>query len=242
MKLHRHLGTATLEQRGAAPIGDDLLALVNQYAPAGESMLTADDVYVRSAMVCNDIIDHYSTQFTENALGQIVGLIPGVNLMRNHNEYASDDLPRGRFIKAELVREAGSLFVRAWFYYLKGDAFGDQMERYIRSGIWREVSISWWMRSFICDVDGKPTTESSYYPGQVLSDGRTVIGVMDDVVEVNEVSLVARGGQKETSIKGSKGSKSVADDDIRSLVMAARSRIEQPVSPLQEWWQRASRN
>ena len=239
MNLHRHLGTATLEQRGTADVGDDLLALVNQYAPAGEAMLTADDVYVRSAMICNDMVDHYSTQFTENALRQIVDLIPGVNLMRNHNEYASDDLPRGRFIKAELVREAGKVFVRGWFYFLKGDAFGDQLERYIRSGIWREVSISWWMRSFTCDIDGKPVGESSYYPGQALSDGRVVIGIMDDVVEVNEVSLVARGGQKETSIKGAKSG--VEADDIRNLVAAARSRIEQPVSPLASWWKRASR-
>jgi len=239
MTLHRHLGTATLEQRGATPISDDLLALVNQYAPAGEAMLTAEDVYVRSAMVCNDIVDHYSTRFTERALGQIVELLPGVNMMRNHNEYASSDLPVGRFIKAELVRDGGRTFVRAWFYYLKGDEFGDQMERYIRSGIWREVSISWWMKSFTCDVDGKPVGESSYYPGQELTDGRTVVGIMDDVVEVNEVSLVARGGQKETSIKGAKSG--VEADDIRNLVAAARSRIEQPVSPLNRWWQRASR-
>lgn len=243
-QLVRRQARFTFGERVAGTVPDELLALVNRYRPQGEPELTQDSVYIRSAMVCNDMVDHYSTRFTAGALRQIVMLIPGVNLMRNHNEYQSDDLPVGRFIAGELVNVDGQEYVKGWFYYLKGDEFGDKMERHIASGIWREVSISWWMESYTCDVDGKPVSESSYWPGQVLTDGRVVIGIMDQVVEVNEVSLVSRGGQKNTSI-GPARDKGVPD--ALELVLAARSRIEHappppPSGEAARWWKGVSLN
>ena len=47
------------------------LGLVNRVS---ESSLTADEVYVRSGIVCNNLVDYYSTRFTDRALSQIVDL------------------------------------------------------------------------------------------------------------------------------------------------------------------------
>ena len=220
-------GLAPMESRDAPAVTDADLALINQYVPDGEPRATLDDVYVRSAMVCNDMVDHYSTRFTPDALRQIATLLPCANVMRNHNEWQSGDLPIGRIYFAELVTDPqGVNWVRAKFYWEKGTEHGDAMARKIALGIWREVSLSWWMESFTNNIDGKPFDESPYYPGQELPDGQTVIGIMDDVVEVNEVSIVARGGQKNTSMGPAR--KDEADDaqSVRALVAAARSRVD----------------
>lgn len=225
MKLVRKRAAARFDAVTETTATDAHLAAINRLIPEGFPRATAEDVHVRSAMVCNDQVDHYSTRFTVDALKQIVDLINGdpngVNLMRNHNEYGSDDLPVGRLFMAELVNEGGVTFVRAWFYWERGTEDGDEMAKRIALGIWREVSISWWMESFTNSVDGKPFSESPYYPGQELPDGTVVIGIMSGIVEINEVSIVSRGGQKDTSIQPAR--QRVAEDaDVDGLVMAAR--------------------
>lgn len=225
----RKVGFARIQQERAAQVTDSDLALINQWTV---EPVTAADVYVRSAMICNNVVDYYDTQFTRQALEQIARLVPGVNLMRNHNEWDSEDLPTGRFFRAEVVEDAGATWVRGWFYYLRGDEFGDKLDRYIGAGIWREVSISWWMKTFVSSGDGKPMNETDYPPGSTLPDGSMAVGIMDDVQEVNEVSLVARGGQKGTSIRA-KG------DECAEAVLAARSRKEsgtvRTVDPWASW-------
>lgn len=212
-------GAASIETRAFVEPTESELALVNRWTASGAA--TAGEVYLCSAMVCNDVVDHYSTRFTARALEQIAALLPGVNLMRNHNEYGSEDLPIGRIYAAELVTIGDAQWVRARFYWERGTPDGDAMAKRISLGIWREVSLSWWMRSFTNDVDGKPVSESPYYPGQQLPDGRVVVGIMDDVTEVNETSIVPRGGQKGTSIGDVRG----ADDpSVFGAVAAARAR------------------
>jgi hypothetical protein len=177
---------------------------------------------VASALVCNDIVDNYSTQFTQAALQQIVDLLPGTNVLRNHNEgFMSDDLPIARCFASELVRQADGVYVRARFYWERGTEFGDDMAKRVALGLWREVSLSWWMSSYTNSIDGQPMDESPYYAGQVLPDGQTVVGIMDDVQELNEFSIVARGGQKNTSMNP------VRTDcqDVLEMTFAARARV-----------------
>lgn len=214
-------GRGSVATRAAGDVTDADLALINQYT---DGSATAADVWVARIMVCNDQVDHYSTQFTLRALDQISRLIVGANGMRNHNEYGSEDLPISRCFRAfTTVDGAGVNWVAADVYWPKGTDCGDDMATNVRLGIWREVSLSWWMNSFTNSVDGKPFSESPYYCGQVLKDGQTVIGIMDDVVEVNEYSIVARGGQIGTSI-GNVRDKAEEDASVAGLVRAARAR------------------
>lgn len=228
-KLVRKLASARFDAVPETTATDADLAAINRLIPAGFARATAEDVHVRSAMVCNDLVDHYHTRFTVEALGEIVALINGdpngVNLMRNHNEYASDDLPIGRLFRADLVVADGMTSVRAWFYWERGTEDGDEMARKIALGIWREVSISWWMSSFVCSVDGKPFSESDYYAGQELENGTVVVGIMSGIEEINEVSIVSRGGQKQTSIQPARErGVAAAEADVDGLVLASRMR------------------
>lgn len=221
--------------RAAQEIGADDLALINRWVPEGEPRATAEDVYVREAMVCNDMVDHYSTRFTKHALGQIVELMPGVNFMRNHSTWQSDDLPIGRFFSARLVEKDGATYVAAKFYWERGTDSGDEMERKFALGLWREVSISWWMSDYTNSVDGGPMDESPYYPGQKLANGDVVVGIMDGIEEVNEVSVVHLGGQKDTSIGP------VREFNGRDVVLMAMARMKQssPGDPWSQYFRKA---
>jgi hypothetical protein len=224
MKPFRRNANVTIETRANMEPAEGDLELIARQIPDGWPAPGAGDVYVASALVCNDLVDHYSTRFTEGALEQIVKLFPGTNLMRNHDEFSGSALPIGRAFAAETVRLADGLYVRVRFYWERGTAFGDEMARKIALGLWREVSLSWWMKSFTNSIDGKPFDESPYYAGQELPDGQTVVGVMDDVVELNEFSIVPRGGQKNTSMNPVRG---VSSEDVLEMVAASRARVHE---------------
>lgn len=224
-QLMRRQMSARLESRANLDPAENDLAAIARYVPEGFPKPTAKDVHVASALVCNDLVDHFSTRFTEAALRQIVELLPGTNVQRNHNEYDLEALPVGRIFAAELVQMPDGMYVRAYFYWERGTEFGDQMAKRIMLGVWREVSLSWWMASFTNSIDGGPMDESPYYAGQTLPDGQTVVGVMDDVVEVNEVSLVPRGGQKNTAMGPSRSGHEPAT--FEGVMAACRKRAEQ---------------
>lgn len=229
MKLVRKRAAARIDAVAEAAVSDAHLALINRLVPEGFPRLTAADVHVRSALVCNDQVDHYSTRFTPEALAQIAALVnsddDGVNVMRNHNEYGSEDLPVARIFSCEQVNVSGVNWCRMWFYWPRGTDDGDCMARNIDSGLWREVSISWWMSSFVNSIDGQPFDESPYYPGQKLPDGSVVIGIMSGIEEINEVSFVSRGGQKNTAIMPARGAADPDERDVEGLILAARGRV-----------------
>ena len=215
-------GSAAVEFNGTRALDEGTLSAINAYAGG---TATAENVYIARMVVCNDVVDHYSTRFTKRALDQIVPLMLGANVLRNHNEYGSDDLPVARIFDTGQETVGGVTQDFAWIYWERGTEDGDAMARKFSLRIWREVSLSWWMRSFTNSVDGKPFDESPYYAGQELPGGTVVIGIMDDVVEVNEVSIVARGGQKGTSIGQVRAPEGADDPSVLSLTAAARARV-----------------
>ena len=89
MKLVRKRAAARMDAVPEVSVSDSHLALINRLVPEGFARLAAADVHVRSALVCNDQVDHYSTRFTPEALAQIVALVnsdaDGVNVKRDHN-------------------------------------------------------------------------------------------------------------------------------------------------------------
>lgn len=242
-KLIRRCATARFETRSDPSVGENSLAWINRLIPAGEPAVTPDDVHIRHALICNDQVDHYSTRFTLEALQEIVTLINenpnGVNLMRNHDEWSLEALPVGRLYYAELVLIGTVTHVRAYFYWAKGTSDGDDMARQFALGIWREVSVSWWMKSFTNSIDGKPMSESPYYAGQEMPDGTVIIGIMSQIVEVNELSIVSRGGQKDTSVGPARSNREASEmDTVEGLIAGARSRAQRSAaqSSTPDYW------
>lgn len=229
-KLIRRRGKAQIEARSLVQATDADLDLIARYIPEGFARPTAADVYVASALVCNDLVDHYSTRFTREALDQIVPLMLGADIMRNHVDYGAEALPIARIFDADQVEVRGQgakdgCYDRMRFYWERGTQFGDEMAKKVGLALWREVSLSWWMRSFTNSIDGKPMKDSPYYAGQEMPDGTVVIGIMSDIVEVNEVSIVARGGQKHTQVNAVRADG--RGDDVLELIASARARVTQ---------------
>lgn len=214
-KLWRGKGTINAS-RAVSDMAAEL-ALVNRWVPGGAPAATEADVYLCSAMVCNDQVDSYSTRFTPDALQSIARMLPGTMVCLSHDDWRMESVV-GRCYAADVVTVDGVQWTLARWYWERGTEDGDAMARKINLGVWREVSLSWWMSSFTNSIDGKDFDESPYYPGQVLNDGQTVIGIMDGVEEVNEFSLVPRGGQMNTNMGGARHS-----GDIAELVGAMRS-------------------
>lgn len=240
--IHRIPGKRTFFAGSRAEVTDDLLAIVNRFA---EEPQTRESVYIRTGIVCNNQVDLYSTRFTDRALDQIAALFTDdpPSWHRQHDKYSINGLPIGRGLLAEvepMERVKGGKAVRIWWYYPRGDEVGDQAERYFRLQIWRELSLAWWMASFTCDIDGKEVygageDSSDYYPGQKLSDGRVVVGIMDDVTELDEFSLVSRGGQVGTTIEKADAS----DVSVEGMIAAARARVsarKDVPPPARSWW------
>ena len=134
-KLLKRSGHVFLEQRaGLDPTLEDL-ELIAKWVPIGWPAPDSKAVYAASALVCNNLVDHYSTKFTDRALEQIAALLPGTNVLRNHNEgFNSDDLPIARAFGAEIVRQSDGLYVRARFYWERGTSFGEDMAKRIALG------------------------------------------------------------------------------------------------------------
>lgn len=214
------------------------LALIGRLIPDCFPRPTPQTVRAFSAVVCNNLVDYYSTEFTDRALTQIAPLVAdGANGMRNHDTgWDMDALPVCRYYAAE-VRDIPGKVTRTGgqarevvgrFYHERGTAFAEMMAARLMLAIWREVSLSWWMRSFTNSIDGQPFDESPYFPGQVFENGTVVIGIMDDVVEVDEISFVPRGGQKGTSIGATELTRG---RDVLEVISAARARAGEKPAP-----------
>ena len=210
MYLKRRIFGAISGDRGP---GQARPSPVNFGSPSGEQIkrinalrhesmpeLSAEDVYVMSCRLANDQVDTYSTRFTVEALEQIAELMTNVPLMRMHGTWRSEDLPVGRFFGGRTIKIGNVTWVDADFWWARAAQFSADMVANFLTGVWSEVSLSWWMSSFVNSIDGKPFSELPYYPGQEFEDGQIVIGIMSDIVAVDECSIVYRGGQIGTHI------------------------------------------
>jgi len=226
--LHAVRAAMTGEPEGGAT--SEHLRLINEVVKPLKD-LTADDVYVRGMVVCNDQVDKYSTRFTREALDEIAAMLPGVPMMRNHGTYQTSDMPVSRVFKAWVADSgSGGGEVRALFYALKGDAEAESLIHRIDGGVQGEVSISWAMDSFKCSLDGAELSKCQHWPGEVYAEG-VCVGVMSAIREVYEVSHVWLGGQNDT---GYFMAASKQATDVRALLADAR-RGEAPEDPWDGW-------
>lgn len=193
-----------LERVAPDLVTDELMALINTRAIVE---LKPEDIVVRSALVCNDQPDSYLTQFTKGALRQVAEQIVGMKVMRNHNTWASEDLPVASWIQAGVVRapfekspDGKASFVRAIYYMSRlGDVHG--LAARIDAGIIDEVSLSWYPVAFECSVCGKDPygIDCQHAMGKEYG-GKVAYALMPGVRSVIEASLVWKGGQYGTTI------------------------------------------
>lgn len=178
-------------------IDDAMLEQINQYAL---KPLTTNDVYVRSMYIVNDQVDSYDSKFTHESLIQIAGMLPGESVLKGHDVRT---LPVARFFKSTVTQKPGSdaLWVRAWFYWVKGTAEADDLLRNIDGGVYREVSLCWLYNKSTCSICGADIWQCSHNPGDYY-ENELCYYEMSEIKEVLEGSFVYKGGQMGTELAG----------------------------------------
>lgn len=181
------------------------MALINQLA---NTPLSRGQVYIRSMYLCSSqLCESDWCRFTTRALDSICRKVVGQSVLAGHDKRT---LPVARFFKAALVErpevpEADSgkptLWVRAWFYWLKGTHGADDLALNMDGGIYREVSISWRYSGGHCSICGKPMRSCPHQAGEVY-DNQVCYTWIENILDVLEGSLVYKGADRETAIAG----------------------------------------
>ena len=176
--------------------------------------LGVDDVHVRKILIMGEEPTTKQSVHPEglvagkkvNVLSQIVKKLPGSPMMEGHRK---DKIPWGRVFMAELVdgvKGVQGKMVRAYYYFLKGDARGDNIAREIDAGIRAEGSISYFFSKPKCSICGKEMTIYRFASGQSKCThrlGETYDGVKcywfpSSIDKIAEISDVFRGAYEKT--------------------------------------------
>ena len=185
------------------------LAAINAQARA---KLTEEQVYVFSVRLCDDQVDRDGERFDTAALPALAKLFIGKTGIVDHKW--SSDSQVARIFAAEVVKEDGVSYIKAWAYIRRGGN-ADEVIADIEAGIKKEVSVGCAMGQCICSICGGEYGECGHQKGEYY-DGQLCCGILKEPMDAYEFSFVAVPAQRDAGVmKGlSKGRclKELADE------------------------------
>ena len=193
---------ATEIQGGGQPTAQQMEA-INALA---RGKLEPEQVYAFSLRLCDDQVDRDHERFDTAALPQLAKLFIGKAGVVDHKWSAESQV--ARIFAAEVVREAGVSYIKAWAYIRRGGR-GDEWIADIEAGIKKEVSVGCAMASCICSVCGSEYGSCGHHKGEIY-DGQVCCGILREPVDAYEFSFVAVPAQREAGVL-----KGMADSGLR---------------------------
>lgn len=187
--LHARVKRAQVATEPYAPTEEDL-ALIGALSPLP---LAAEQVTVRSMILCSGDYDRDFERFSEEVLEQFAATLPGKSLLIGHRH---DAAPEGLFFRAELLhRPGGTPAVRAWAY-LPRTAANEHVRTLLDTGVLRYVSIGFRCEELLCDLCGCDllTAGCGHVPGRDYG-GQLATATWAGEAEAVEGSLVYLGSQ-----------------------------------------------
>ena len=169
------------------------LAAINGQAKAS---LTKDQVYVFSLRLCDDQIDRDYERFDTGALPGLAKLFVGKTGVVDHRW--SSDNQIARIFAAEVVREDGVSYIKAWAYIRRG-GHADEVIADIEAGIKKEVSVGCAMGRAVCSVCGSEYGECGHQKGQHY-DGQLCCAILREPLDAYEFSFVAVPAQRNAGV------------------------------------------
>jgi hypothetical protein len=178
--------------------------------------LSADEVDMGGADVCNNVIDSYDSRFSEKSLRQIAKLMPGSGMTVGHDmsgwSYATcfdasvhqpPEGARGIPIANERgLRELRDMNLATWvrskFYWPTAASWAKDLSTRIAYQITREVSAHWAFDLAVCGVCEQDLRACEHFPGDEY-EGKKAWYQMEDVTDYVETGFVVKGGQYGTS-------------------------------------------
>jgi hypothetical protein len=153
--------------------------------------LAPTDIFVRAMYIISDGVNSYGGRFDRADLPQIAGLFIDSPVLIGHDK---SGLPVARNFWAETIEKGDQLWVKCYFYWLRGADGSSRLKANIDSGIYKECSVSFTYTCPECSACGK---DIRFCGHQVTED---IFFYYRGVDKVLETSLVYRGSIPGTSI------------------------------------------
>ncbi len=158
--------------------------------------LTAEQVYVFSVRLCDDQVDRDGEKFDTTALPALAKLFIGKTGIVDHKW--SSDSQVARIFAAEVVKEDGVSYIKAWAYIRRGGN-ADEIIADIEAGIKKEVSVGCAMGRCICSICGGEYGECGHQKGEFY-DGQLCCGILKEPMDAYEFSFVAVPAQRDAGV------------------------------------------
>ena len=178
-----------------------------------KAKLTAEQVYVFSLRLCDDQIDRDSERFDTAALPALAKLFIGKTGIVDHKW--SSDSQVARIFAAEVVKEDGVSYIKAWAYIRRGGN-ADEVIADIEAGIKKEVSVGCAMGRAVCSVCGSEYGSCGHHKGEYY-DGQLCCAILKEPMDAYEFSFVAVPAQPNAGVlkglgKGKRTLRELADE------------------------------
>ena len=161
-----------------------------------KAQLTAEQVYVFSLRLCDDQVDRDHERFDTAALPTLAQMFVGKTGIVDHRW--SSDNQIARIFEAQVVKEEGTSFIKAWAYIRRGGS-NDEIIADIEAGIKKEVSVGCAMGGCICSICGSEYGTCGHLKGEFY-DGMQCCGILQEPVDAYEFSFVAVPAQRDAGV------------------------------------------
>ncbi len=197
------------------PTAEDM-SLINNFAL---KVLTPDEVFCFSVILCDNDIDRDFERFDENALRTLEKLFVGKTGIQNHSMRADDQTCRT--YKTELLTDKNKkttdglpyMYLKAWCYTVRSEKNVSLISD-IESGIKKEVSVSCASKSRICSICGEKNC--SHIAGRSY-DGKICYKTITDICDAYEWSFVAVPAQRKAGVTKSFKKEKSMENILKSI-------------------------
>ena len=169
------------------------LEAINAQAKA---KLTGEQVYVFSLRLCDDQVDRDFERFDSQALPGLAKLFIGKTGIVDHKW--STDCQVARIFAAEVVKEDGVSYIKAWAYIRRG-GYTDEIIADIDAGIKKEVSVGCAMGRSVCSICGSDYGSCGHQKGEHY-DGQLCCAILKEPMDAYEFSFVAVPAQRDAGV------------------------------------------
>ena len=158
--------------------------------------LTEEQVYVFSLRLCDDQVDRDFERFDTEALSGLAKLFIGKTGIVDHCWSSENQV--ARIFAAEVVREEGISYIKAWAYIRRGGS-NDEILADIEAGIKTEVSVGCAMGRSVCSICGSEYGSCGHQKGEHY-DGQLCCTILKEPMDAYEFSFVAVPAQPNAGV------------------------------------------
>jgi len=190
--------SGTVLPQSSAATSDDLQMIKSLRNPPLIE-LDPEEIYIRKVRLAGDKVDTYGGRFRTEDLPKLLKMTQGLPLLIGHRK---DTLGVARFFDGEVERYNGGSYIIPRFYWLKKHSAAEDLKLSIDGGLVSEASISFSFRRPTCSVCGEDIRTCVHQIGKTyMNASEPCFYFYDDIVRVNEGSLVYQGAEPGTGFQ-----------------------------------------